>query len=270
MRKYLRPLFAVLCLATATAFGFTEGVVYHGRIEAVDANALNEYTPVPMTFRLYGSATGGTVLWGRRHAVPVNTNGVFDVILGSGSGVAVAGAAFDDFADALASVPGAWIGLTPGNASDDDVSLEFSPRQRIVAVPSVQRATVARTSDLLTVPMFVCDTLDVQSNLTVRSLSVGRVSGGIGLSRMRLVMGDGTLRVENGTIRCQPFNPPMTAPSPTTEQGLEVHRLAIGTETSSDVKSVYSTFVPALKPVGEGITHVQQIGSGTTAKGGVQ
>ena len=270
MRKCLLPLSVVLCLATVEAFGFTEGVAYHGRIEAVDANALNEYTPIPMTFRLYGSATGGTVLWGRRHAVPVDTRGVFDVVLGNGSGVAVAGAAFDDFAEALASVPETWIGLTPGNASDDDASLEFSPRQRIVAVPSVQRTTVARTSDLLTVPMFVCDTLDVQSNLTVRSLSVGRVSGGIGLSRVRLVLGDGTLRVENGAVSCSSFNPPMTPPSPATEQGIEVHRLAIGTESSGDVESVYTTFIPALRPVQEGVTHVQQIGGGTTAKGGVQ
>lgn len=276
MRKCLCPLFVVFCLATVPAFGFEEGIAYRGRIEAVDANALNEYTPIPMVFRLYASATGGKVLWGRKHSVPLDTNGVFNVVLSDGSGVAVAGAAFDVLADALASTGGgAWIGLTPGNASDDDASLEFSPRQRIVAVPMVQRANVARASENLEVPALVAGTLNVSSNLTVRELDVVGVQRGIALSKLRLVMGVGTLYVEDA-VRCRTFSPPMSAPMPVPEpiasQGAEVQCLAIGQngqDGSNDVKSVYTAFLPVLEKPGRDVSHVQQVG-GTTANGGAR
>lgn len=274
MRKCHCYLSLALCMATFSAFGFTEGIAYRGRIEAVDANALNEYTPIPMVFRLYASATGGKVLWGRKHSVPVDPNGVFNVVLADGSGVAVAGAAYGVLADALASTGGgAWIGLTPGNASDDDASLEFSPRQRIVAVPMAQRASVARASEHLEVPALVAGTLEVRSNLTVRALDIASTQNGIALSKLRLAMGSGTLFVDKGVVFCKTFNPPMTAPTPVPEtvasQGSEVQCIAIGRDETSDVKSVYAAFLPVLEKPGRDVSHVQAVG-GATMNGGAR
>ena len=260
---------AVAAFLALTAAGFTEGIAYRGRIEAVQANATSEYTPIPMTFRLYGEETGGKALWGRKHAVSVDTNGVFNVVLKDDSGVAVAGTAFDDLAEALAATPDAWIGLTPGNVTDGDASLEFSPRQRIVAVPSVQRASVARAADRLQVPELVCNTLDVRSNLTVRTLSIGSAADGIGLSKLKIEMGTGRLLVEGGAVRCRLFDPPMTALTLVAHDADEVQRLAIGTDATSDVPSVFATFLPVQAAPGAGVTHVQQIG-GATTKGGAQ
>lgn len=261
---------AVSALLAFASAGSTEGIAYRGRIVAVQANATSEHTPIPMTFRLYGEAQGGMALWGRKHAVPVDANGVFNVVLENGSGTAVEGTPFADLADALASVTNAWIGLTPGNVTDDDASLEFTPRQRLAAVPSVHRTTVARAADRLEVPELVCDTLDVRSNLTVRTLDVASVADGIGLSKMKLELNAGTLLVEGGAVRCQGFNPPMTAPLAVTRDNEEVQRLAIGTNATSDVQSVFAAFLPVGERAGADVTHVQQIGGGTTTKGGAQ
>lgn len=263
---------ASAALLALSSFGFTEGIAYRGRIVAVQANATSEYTPIPMTFRLYGAETGGKVLWGRKHAVPVDTNGVFNVVLENGTGTAVAGAAFADLADALASTPDAWIGLTPGNVTDDDASLEFKPRQRIVAIPSVARAVVARASDRLEVETLVCDTLDVGSDLTVRTLNAGSAADGLALSKLTLGANVGRLLVDGGAVRCQKFNPPMTPPTPVGPDGLteEVQRLAIGTDASGDVASVYTAFLPVMEQPDDDVTHVQLLGSGTTMKGDAQ
>ena len=77
-----------------------------------------------MVFRLYSAASGGTALWtgthtaGNGNAVGV-TNGVFSVLLGSGTGNSLAGVDFNQ--DSL------WLGVTVGTDS------EMSPRQRLAA-----------------------------------------------------------------------------------------------------------------------------------------
>lgn len=229
-----------LALCALPSPAFTQAIAYRGKLVADHANRISAYTPIPMVFRLYGQSEGGKVLWARKHSVAMNADGSFALMIGDDCGVAVRGAAYERIADALgAAKDGAWIGLTPGNAKDDDTSLEFVPRQRLSPVPQAYRAAVARQSDRLAATRISCTRLDVGESLVADTMSVPDGRTVSSLQDKRLLLGEGELRVEGATLVFTSFDPPMTVMSKDPVATTDYPRLAIVKpfDSESDVPS---------------------------------
>ena len=207
-------LAGAFALGTLAAPAFTQAIAYRGKLTAVHANRISAYTPIPMVFRLYGQAEGGRVLWARKYSAKMEADGSFSLAVGDDFGVAVKGAAYEKLADALGAAKGnAWLGLTPGNATDDDASLEFRPRQQLASVPQAYRVALARTSDGLAAETISCTRLQIGSALDASTLTMpdGRVVESMQNKELRL--GEGEFRVEGAALVFTTFAPPLTAPA---------------------------------------------------------
>ena len=83
-----------------------------------------------ITFRLYNVASGGTALWSETHASLAVTNGLFDVLLGESTPIAL------DFDEQY------WIELVVGGET-------LNPREKVAAVSYAHRAVYADTAEFL-------------------------------------------------------------------------------------------------------------------------
>src|SRR3990172_3908004 len=125
----MRPLLAAALLVPAMALAQASVpaprlLPYQGRLLRADGTP--ETGAPRLAFRLYGAASGGTLLWAEQQSVPL-TNGFYAVFLGS---VTVFSAAIFDGHDR-------WLGVTV----EDEA--ELSPRQQIASVAYAFMATSA-------------------------------------------------------------------------------------------------------------------------------
>lgn len=119
-------IFAGLTYADSVSFAY-QGVLKD------DAGGNSLARNQSIEFRLYDTATGSNMLWGRTIAVLLDANGLFNVELSDTNGSAITAAgAYDTLKDALLATSGKtlFIGLTVVNSSG-----EIRPRQRILSVP---------------------------------------------------------------------------------------------------------------------------------------
>ncbi|MGI6423110.1 MAG: tail fiber domain-containing protein [Candidatus Dojkabacteria bacterium] len=93
-------------------------LTFQGRITDLSETPIT--TSSNMTFRLYTTSTGGTALWSGSCSVTPDQDGIFDVILGSTCGSAIATSVFAENSEI-------YLGITVGSDT------EMSPRQRIGA-----------------------------------------------------------------------------------------------------------------------------------------
>ncbi len=118
-------------------------ILYQGALTHTAGRPVNGLTNI--TFRLYGTPTGGTALWTEAHiesnAVLVN-NGLFNVLLGS-----------------LTPIPSdvwdndyLYLGVQVNNDQ------EMAPREPIGAVPMAMRASVAAELEPDAIPVFTAST----------------------------------------------------------------------------------------------------------------
>lgn len=133
MKTTIRSLAVLaLCLAlapvaaaqTITPSSFN----YQGVLKAGDGTALpaGEKT---IDFKLYGVATGGSVLWGRSYVVNLDAKGLFNVELDDTAGSHIAGAPDDPLPDVISNHAELFLALTVSGSS------EIQPRQRLLSVP---------------------------------------------------------------------------------------------------------------------------------------
>lgn len=132
------------------ATGINHQLYYQGILEDTSGNTVANGSH-DMVFKLYDAATGGTLLWTGTHTAAngnavTTTDGIFTVLLGSGTGNSLA--SFDFNQDTL------YLGITVGSDS------EMTPRQRVAS------AAYAFNADKL-------DGLDASSFLTTTGGNLG-------------------------------------------------------------------------------------------------
>ena len=143
-----RAVLGVLLTVAVAAANADMALAYHGKLVAAGGNAKIS-TKVPMTveFRLYRDAQPGETvpLWGRAMPVRFDDAGMFYVELSDGAGAAVATAAHERLADAIAAAGGAdaWLSIKPAGYS------ELLPRKRLGGVHRAERVTTARKVERL-------------------------------------------------------------------------------------------------------------------------
>lgn len=275
MKRNWTTVFCVLLAAGLQVIGETPyqraEIAYRGKISAVHANPISEYTPIPMVFRLYNSIDGTEVFWGRKLSVAMRSNGTFAVKLGDHIGTAVSSARHASLVEALAATTDPYIGLTPGSSSDSDASLEFPVRQRLVPVPEVRRAHYARVSDLMSLSTLICGTLVADTvkaaNVTVRTNDTLLASTDVSIA-LRQKGAENILSVDGAPLEFNRFDPPMTEMSPASgsvSNAAEVAMIAIcADDAESDVKSVGSVILlPGERPAqGAEVLMTQKFGEG--------
>ena len=138
MKKLLIGLMAFASFA-ATAASFS----YQGVLKTAEGNEVKEKNQV-ITFRLYETAESELTqaLWGRKIAVLLDKDGLFNVELSDAAGSAVAG--LTNSLDQVLSQYGnstLYIGLEVEKSSG-----EIRPRQKVLAVPTASFAQDVKTA----------------------------------------------------------------------------------------------------------------------------
>jgi hypothetical protein len=163
---------AVLALALAVSAQSVPNLInYQGR--------LTDQTGAPLALGVYGiqfklwdspSATNAAdLIWAEQQRVNLQSNGVFNVILGSSGGAPVPGAtpAVSDLAYAF-SAPGRFLGLTvvSNNAGPATSPTEIFPRQQLLSVPfaMVASSLVADLANALCPPGTVTAWMGIDTN----------------------------------------------------------------------------------------------------------
>lgn len=122
--------FILGCALTAGAvpgsFNY-QGVLRDGKGDVLPPGNKN------VTFSLYSQATGGTSLWGRVHAVLLDTNGLFNVTLDQAMGSDVSSST-NKLVDVISHYPALYLGLKVED------SVEILPRQQLLSVPYAMQA----------------------------------------------------------------------------------------------------------------------------------
>lgn len=139
--------FALLALSSA-GFAIPQLVNYQGQLTSTSGTTLD--TTVAMSFRMYGTSSGGTAIWTESHPNVTVAEGLFNVLLGSVTTLP------DSFA------LNRWLGITVG------VDTEMNPRQQIVSVAHAYRVgTVDGASGgYITSDMIINNKLNVGSGNT--------------------------------------------------------------------------------------------------------
>ena len=120
-------MFAVVFTSTVFA-DMPRTINYQGKLTDGGGSAITG--PVNITFRLYNVASGGTALWSETHASLAVTNGLFDIILGESTPIAL------DFDEQY------WIELVVGGET-------LNPREKLASVSYAHRAVYADTAEFL-------------------------------------------------------------------------------------------------------------------------
>ncbi len=136
------------CAITANAQPVPYSFNYQGVLRGGSGEPLEPPLQRTVEFRLYDSASEGTLLWGRTYMVQLSTNGLFNVEL-SDAGTQLTtlphGTQYESLKDSIASGSEIYLGLTV------EGSAEIAPRQKLLAVPFAMMAGDVRstTGDLL-------------------------------------------------------------------------------------------------------------------------
>ena len=152
MKKHLLLVLTLtqLALGAARAADAPQSVNYQGKLlNAAGANVSDgTYT---IQFKIYGAATGSTLLWGASSSVVVSS-GLFNIIMGQGYGTPIAGATYTAIADALSFTTTPYLGLTITVDSSGPVPnpQEISPRLLFLSSPYALVAHAAHIADSAT------------------------------------------------------------------------------------------------------------------------
>ena len=152
MKKHLLLVLTLtqLALGAARAADAPQSVNYQGKLlNAAGANVSDgTYT---IQFKIYGAATGSTLLWGASSSVVVSS-GLFNIIMGQGYGTPIAGATYTAIADALSFTTTPYLGLTITVDSSGPVPnpQEISPRLLFLSSPYALVAHAAHLADSAT------------------------------------------------------------------------------------------------------------------------
>ena len=124
----LGPLFFLLWAISATAA--PNLINYQGLLNDNGGNPVN--SDVAIEFALYDSAIDGALVWGESHPVVAVNNGVYHVMLGSGtpSGAPLSADIFSN--------PDLWLQITVNTKP-------LSPRQKLASVPYSMRASISES-----------------------------------------------------------------------------------------------------------------------------
>ncbi|MGB9561676.1 MAG: hypothetical protein ACPL6C_02575, partial [bacterium] len=124
MRRYFR-----LIVLLALIGGIPKFINYQGKL--LDSSGVGVNGVMEMTFRLYNSDTGGTILWEEGRNINV-VNGLFSVVLGEITGF-----------DTLDFNTPYWLEISVNGEV-------LSPREKFTAVPYAFRADIANNISKLT------------------------------------------------------------------------------------------------------------------------
>ncbi len=146
MKRYL----TLVALFLSSVWGLSETVppiaAYQGRLTDSGGSPVADGTGYEVEIRLWGTATGGTApLWAARYPGVAVRNGALNVILGSPSAIAIAGAATPNLAEAFAT-PNIFLGMTVtkgGTGAPIANPVEILPRQQWMSSPFAFRAEIA-------------------------------------------------------------------------------------------------------------------------------
>ena len=120
---------------------------YQGKLLNSSGNAVTDGT-YTIAFKLYGSSSGTTLLWGSSYSVVVS-GGLFNVVLGEG-GTAIGGAQTTAIATALGSTGTPFLGLTilvDNSGATINNPQEITPRLRLLSSPYSLVAENAKIAD---------------------------------------------------------------------------------------------------------------------------
>ncbi len=117
-----------MALVSAVLADVPRTMNYQGKL--TDPSGVAVSGPVDITFRIYDVASGGSHLWTETHAGVTVTNGLFDVILGESTPIAL------DFDEPY------WIELEIGGEI-------LAPREKLTAVSYAHRAVYADTAEFV-------------------------------------------------------------------------------------------------------------------------
>ena len=120
---------------------------YQGKLLNSSGNQVTDGT-YTIAFKLYGSSSGTTLLWGSSYSVVVS-GGFFNVVLGEG-GTAIGGAQTTAIATALGSTGTPYLGLTilvDNSGATINNPQEITPRLRLLSSPYSLVAENAKIAD---------------------------------------------------------------------------------------------------------------------------
>jgi len=138
--------FALAIFTAARAADAPQTVNYQGKLLNSSSANVSDGT-YTIQFKIYGAATGSTLLWGSSASVVVSS-GSFNVLLGQQTGSPIAGATYTAIGDALAATTTPYLGLTVTVDSSGPVSnpQEISPRLQFLSSPYALVAHTANTA----------------------------------------------------------------------------------------------------------------------------
>jgi len=118
-----------------------------------------------LQFRIWDSPTGGNLIWGQQQQLTVQSNGIFNVILGAPGGSSISGEspAVNSLAYAFPS-SNTFLGVAVVAAASGVIAnpTEISPRQQLLTVPYAVNANIAASV--------------VPGSITTASLATGAVT----------------------------------------------------------------------------------------------
>ena len=148
--KTIHALLAALFFAATAAFAVNDPplvINYQGKLLNSSGNQVTDGT-YTIAFKLYGSTSGTTLLWGSSYPVVVS-GGFFNVVLGEG-GTAIGGAQTNAIAAALGSTGTPFLGLTilvDNSGATINNPQEITPRLRLLSSPYSLVAESAKIAD---------------------------------------------------------------------------------------------------------------------------
>lgn len=154
-------LVAAVSLAAVVAHAESAAWTYQGQLRDAQGNKVSAKNHT-IAFRLYSQAQGGTSLWGRKHDVLLDDDGLFSVELSDSAGSAIGdGTPATGLVTVLANNAATLLYL---GISVDGSQVEISPRQKILASPY---ATEAADGVAASGNMAVSGSLSGEANLKV-------------------------------------------------------------------------------------------------------
>lgn len=123
-------IFAIAVMAAGAAMAVT--IAYQGALKNADGSAVSGGPSLPITFRLYSSATSEDLLWARTVNVLLNDEGLFNVELSDTSGSQPKGYTLTSTLDGVLATytDSLFIGLDVEGSTG-----EIRPRQKLLSVP---------------------------------------------------------------------------------------------------------------------------------------
>ena len=131
MKKLMVAMVAAMAAAVSLATGVS--ISYQGQLRDGKGEKLTVTQGLPVAFRLYDQATGGTALWGRKYAVTLDEEGYFNVELSDSTG-SIADPKIDTKLEKLLADKAQSSTLFVGLEVEGSTG-EIAPRQKLLSVP---------------------------------------------------------------------------------------------------------------------------------------